>query len=193
MGLWEESSLWVTVMADGNRVSEEPVVGIVYSGSFNPLHFGHEALAAAASRVVGEPVTFELATVNADKSALSRGELERRLAPFRGKYRVAVTRTALFTDKARLFPGCSFLVGYDTAARLIDPRFYGDSAAARDAALGAIKASDCNVIVAGRLENGAFKTVANLALPASAAGIFIELPASEFRVDVSGTELRGRL
>ena len=193
MSLWEDSSLWVTIDPEGHRTAEEPTLGIIYAGSFNPLHFGHEALAAAASRVFGEAVTFELAAVNADKSPLSRAELERRLIQFRRKYKVAVTHAPLFTDKARLFPGCSFLVGYDTAARLVDPRFYSNSTAARDAALAAIKGADCHVIVAGRMDGGQFRTLRDLPIPPTATGLFIELPAAEFRADVAGTEIRERL
>lgn len=29
--------------------------------------------------------------------------------------------------QARLFPGCAFVVGADTAKRIIDPRYYGNS------------------------------------------------------------------
>lgn len=30
----------------------------------------------------------------------------------------------LFTDKATLFPGATFVVGYDTAVRLVDEKYY---------------------------------------------------------------------
>ncbi len=30
-------------------------------------------------------------------------------------------------QQARLFPGCAFVVGADTAKRIIDPRYYGNS------------------------------------------------------------------
>ncbi|HTW94213.1 MAG TPA: hypothetical protein VMD30_05445 [Tepidisphaeraceae bacterium] len=192
MSLWEQSSLWVSVDPDGLRIADEPLMGIIYPGSFNPLHFGHESLAAAASRVFGEPVTFELSAVNAEKYSMKRAELERRLDQFHHKYKVAVTRAPLFADKARLFPSCSFLVGFDTAVRLIDPRFYNNSPAARDAALATIKSADCHVIVAGRLESGRFCTLSDLTIPPSASGLFIELPAAEFRADITATEFRAR-
>ena len=31
----------------------------------------------------------------------------------------------LYTLKARLFPGSTFVVGYDTAIRLVMPKYYG--------------------------------------------------------------------
>jgi hypothetical protein len=59
-------------------------------------------------------------------------EVQRRVAQFAGgtssspavgaPYAVALTRAALFTQKARLFPGCAFVVGVDTARRILDPK-----------------------------------------------------------------------
>lgn len=31
----------------------------------------------------------------------------------------------LFTDKAKLYPGATFVVGYDTGVRLVNPDYYG--------------------------------------------------------------------
>ena len=33
-------------------------------------------------------------------------------------------QASLFTDKARLFPRSAFVIGYDTAVRLVAPRYY---------------------------------------------------------------------
>jgi hypothetical protein len=187
--LWSQTARWVVIGPDGTRSVETPVTGCVYSGSFNPLHFGHEALAAAAERAIGLPVTFEIPAVNAEKAALQRGELERRLAQFRGR-RVAVTRAPLFSDKARLFPGCIFVVGYDTAVRLLDTRFYGGRDEARDQSLATLREAGCRVLVAGRLDGAEFRTMRHLTISANAEGLFFELPESAFRADVSGTALR---
>lgn len=187
--LWAAQTPYVAVEKSGHRQPAPPVRGIVYSGSFNPLHFGHEALAAAAT-ATGLPVTFEIPAVNADKAPLTRAELERRLAQFMGRHDVLVTRTPLFADKARLFPGCTFLMGYDTAERLIDPRFYGDSPSALDQALTEVRSQSCRVMVAGRLDGDAYKTLKDLPIPASAADLFIELPG--FRADISATALRAQ-
>jgi hypothetical protein len=162
------------------------VRGIIYSGSFNPLHFGHEALAGATGRAV----TFELSATNAEKSPLDRRELERRLGQFRHQ-RVAVTRAPLFADKARLFPRSVFLVGHDTAARLVDARFYGNRKAACDRALAAIRSAGCRVLVAGRLEEGVFKTLDDIIVPMGADKLFVSLP--NFRADVSATALRAAM
>jgi hypothetical protein len=187
MGKWAR---WITIEPDGTRKKESHVAGCIYCGSFNPLHFGHEALAAAAERVTGLPVTLEMTAVNADKAPLHRSELERRLDQFHGHRRVVITCAPLFSDKARLFPGCTFVMGIDTAVRLLEPRFYNDSDAQRDQSLKILSDAGCKVLVAGRVEGNSFRTLSEVSIPPAAQGLFSELPESAFRADVSGTALR---
>jgi Cytidylyltransferase-like len=182
----------VTVAPDGIPTMDQPVTGAILSGSFNPLHAGHERLAEAASATLGRPVTFELPIVNADKPPLSYAEIERRLAQFRWRYTAVLSRAALFRDKATLFPGCVFIVGYDTAVRLVEPRYYG-STTERDAALAAIRAAGCRFLVAGRLLDGSYRTLADIAVPAAARDLFSALPESAFRVDLSSSAIRERM
>ncbi|MGA2231671.1 MAG: hypothetical protein ABSH22_12295 [Tepidisphaeraceae bacterium] len=181
----------VTIDGLGRRISGAPPgVGLVYPGSFNPLHFGHESLAAAAERICKLPLIYELAVINAEKSPLQRPELERRLAPFWRRHPVALTRAPLFADKAALFPGATFILGFDTAARLLDTRFYGGSESARDQALAAIGAAGCRVLVAGRLDGATFRKLSDLSIPAAFKSLFIELAESDFRADISATYIR---
>ena len=179
----------VLVAPDGTLLAEQQLVGGLLSGSFIPLHAGHERLAQAAAIVLGMPVLFELPVVNADKPPLSYAEVERRLEQFRGRYTVVLTRAPLFRDKATLFPGCVFVVGYDTAARLVDPRYYGDEAG-RDAALADIRAAGCRFLVAGRAVGGVFRTLSDIAIPERFRDLFSELPESVFRLDLSSTAIR---
>jgi hypothetical protein len=181
----------VLVAPDGTPAADQPVAGALLSGSFNPLHAGHERLAQAAAATLGLPVTFELPILNADKAPLGYAEIERRLAQFRWRYPVALSRAALFVEKAALFPGCVFVLGYDTAVRLVDPRYYGGEAA-RDAALAAIRAQGCRFLVAGRVQDGAFHTLDQIAIPAHARDMFTGLPEQAFRVDLSSTAIRAQ-
>jgi hypothetical protein len=128
----------VTVHPDARLVPDEPFAGVILSGSFNPLHCGHETMLRVAGKFLGLPVAYELPVVNADKPALTPREIERRLWQSR-RYPVILTRVPLFREKAELFPGCTFAVGYDTAVRLVDPRYYGGPAG-RDEALADIAA-----------------------------------------------------
>lgn len=178
----------VTVRPDRRRTAHEPFSGALLSGSFNPLHCGHETMLRVAGRFTGLPAAYELPVINADKPPLSANEVERRVDQFR-QYPVILTRAPLFVDKAALFPGATFVVGYDTAVRLIDPRYYGGEAG-QDAALEAIRERGCRFLVAARPMPDGIHTLGDVAVPDTFAGLFIELPRSEFLLDLSSTELR---
>jgi hypothetical protein len=179
----------VFVGKDGRICRECAPPAALLSGSFNPLHAGHEYLAQAAAVVLDTPVTFELPVLNADKPPLRYIELERRLDQFRGRYPVVLTRTPLFVQKADLFPGCTFVIGYDTALRIIDPRYY-DGEAGRDAAFARIAAQRCTFLVAGRVRDGIFRTLADIDMPPALRPLFRELPERLFRIDLSSTAIR---
>src|SRR5262249_53294450 len=137
----------------------------VLSGSFNPLHTGHTGLAAVAAERLGVPVAFELSVANVDKPELSAEEVVRRVGQFAGVGPIWVTRAATFEAKVDLFPGAAFVLGFDTAARLIDPNYYGGDPATRDAALRKLLACGCRVVVGGRVEpGGAFRVWSGEAL-----------------------------
>ena len=57
----------------------------------------------------------------------------------------------LFTDKARLFPDSVFAVGYDTAVRLVAPKYYGGSNDGMVLAMAALHGARCRLLVAGRV------------------------------------------
>lgn len=181
----------VCVEADGRVRSDAPPPAILLPGSFNPLHHGHTALAEATASGAGTPVAFEIAVVNADKPPLADEEVRRRLAQFAWRAPVWLTRQPTFPGKARLFPGAAFVVGADTAARVVDPRFYGGDPSRRDAELGDFRSLGCRFLVAGRADaEGRFLGLGDLAIPEPLRELFAELPASSFRVDVSSTSLR---
>jgi len=172
----------------------EPPVGIL-SGSFHPLHDGHEELRRTAEGILEGPVYFELPVINADKPSLDVNDVAARLAQFPAP--VAVTGAATFVEKARLFPGVTFVVGADTAERILQPRFYAGSeagdaggGAAVTAALREIAAAECRFLVACRQVGGRFCRLGDLEVPAVFRDLFEELPPRLFRHDVSSTEIR---
>lgn len=167
---------------------ERPAV--LLSGAFNPVHAGHWGLAEAGAQATALPMLFELSVSNVDKPPLSASEVERRLAAFRGRAGVWVTRAPRFLHKAQLFPGATFIVGVDTAQRIIDPAYYADEAALLDA-LQSVKAQGCRFLVAGRKNKaGRFVQASDLVFPPACADLFTALSADVFRCDLSSTELR---
>lgn len=181
----------VSVYRSGTRRALAPPPGVVLSGSFNPLHHGHLALAEAASNRLELPYLFEMSVRNADKPPLSRTELERRLGQFPGRAEVVLTGEPYFAAKATLLPGSTFVVGYDTAVRLLDSRYYvGESGL--EEAMQALRRSGSHVLVAGRATSDGFLGLEDLSIPDPLRDLFVSLSEDEFRADVSSTELRAR-
>ncbi len=179
------------VHADGRQSADEPVNGGIFSGSFNPLHEGHEDLARAASRIMDKPVSFELSVANVDKPPLREDEVRRRVAQFAGKGSVVLTRAPVFYKKAQLLPGCTFVIGADTAVRLVDPRYYGGGAQMMTALEG-MRQMDCRILVAGRADGSVFRTLSDVQIPDGLERMFSAIPESEFRSDISSTQIRDR-
>ena len=180
----------VMVYPDGRMAAEEPVRAAILSGSFNPIHQGHEKLARVASQMLGTQVVFEMSVLNVDKAPLEESEVRRLLPQFEGRWHVVLTRARTFREKAALFPGCVFVIGWDTAVRLVHPRYYGGREAAMHAALAEIRAAGCRFLVAGRADGDSFKTLADVPVPMEFADLLEEVPESRFRLDISSTALR---
>jgi len=162
----------------------------ILSGSFNPLHHGHIDLAATAARRLGVPVHFELSIANADKPELPHEEIERRAAQFAGVGPLWLTRAPTFEMKADLFPGAAFVLGWDTAVRVIDPKYYG-GIDGRNAAMRKLLGCGCRFVVAGRVDAaGTFRVWDGGDLAEEFAGLFVALTEDDFRADVSSTQLR---
>ena len=190
---------------------------VILPGSFNPAHDGHrEMLAAAAALRPDHALAFELAVTNADKGTLAAEEVRRRAEQFfpvrageklptdsanfeppsdpsEATTSLLLTRAPLFSQKAALFPGATFVVGYDTAIRLVMPKYYGGEVEMLRA-FEEIRNLGCSFVVAGRAattaEGKAFLTLADVDVPEQLRDVFEALPG--FRNDISSTEIRER-
>ncbi|MBX9679598.1 MAG: hypothetical protein K2X38_12600 [Gemmataceae bacterium] len=160
-------------------------------GSFDPLHEAHIRLAHLAAEMLGRPVAFELSVANVDKPPLSDVEIERRLAQFAGLAEVWLTRASRFIEKAACFPGSTFVVGADTAARVVSARYDDGDTGRRDAALDCLRQAGCSFLVAARADAaGQCWRLEDLDIPAAWRDLFLGIPETRFRLDLSSTELR---
>ncbi|MBI1309910.1 hypothetical protein GC176_01280 [bacterium] len=183
-----ESHIWS--LPDGSLSDTVPArpAGLL-SGAFNPLHCGHRGMRTAAEELLDGPVYFELPVVNADKPPLDCFAIEERRRQF-FDVPVVLTSAPRFVDKAHLFPETTFVIGFDTAQRIIDPRFYGGTEAAMCESLAAIDSLGCRFLVAGRVVEGVYHSLSDLPLPEGFEELFTEIPEDRFREDVSSTDLR---
>jgi nicotinamide mononucleotide (NMN) deamidase PncC len=177
----------VAVLRNSAHATTRP---ILFPGAFNPLHNAHKRMAELAAQRCGSPVTFELSIANVDKPPLDFIEIADRLAQFRGAP-VLLTRAPTFVEKAEIAPGCVFVVGVDTLLRIGDPVYYGGDVAQRDAAIETLANSGCRFVVFGRSLEESFHSISDVEVPPALRTLCDEVPESEFREDVSSTELRG--
>lgn len=162
---------------------------LLFPGAFNPLHEGHRRMMAIAEAKTGLAGAFELSVRNIDKPLLDYVAIQRRLAQF--EHPAWLTRLPSFAEKAKRFPGATFIVGMDTLVRIADPRYYGGEAGLHRA-LAALAQRQARFLVFGRVLNAAFQGLAQVELPPALRQMCIAVSEAEFRTDVSSTALRQR-
>ena len=180
------------VTESGEMLQDAKFSGGILSGSFNPVHRGHIELANKASQILDREIAFEISAANVDKPPLESAEIQERTTQFKGKANVLVSMAPLFSQKSALYPNSSFVIGYDTARRLVDPKYYGNNKKVLFASLQEIKSNNCNFLVAGRVDNGSFKGLDELEVPSPFKDMLIGIPETTFRVDQSSSEIRNK-
>ena len=185
------------VGADGQMLPASsgrcPPAAAVLPGSFNPIHRGHWELARVAERILGQPVAFEISVANVDKPPLGCAEIRTRLAPFNWQASVWLTHAPRFVQKAERFPGATFVVGVDTALRILAPQYYNNDESEMLAALGRMSDLACRFLVACRVDaHGRCLRLSDVPIPPAFAMLFQEIPAEQFRWDISSTQLRAQ-
>jgi hypothetical protein len=154
------------------------------------MHVGHEQMARVACEVLHAPVDYEISILNVEKPPLDYLEIGDRIDQFRPEDNVWLSRAPTFVEKARLFPGVTFVVGIDTLRRVAAPRYYQGSEVACLKAIEEIASRGCRFLVFGRSIGGSFIRLGDLDLPPRLMSICREVPEAQFRQDVSSTEIR---
>ena len=119
--------------------------------------------------------------------------MRHRIAQFAWKSPVELTRAPTFVEKSRLFPKTTFVIGADTAERVVAPKYYGDDAIRMHVALEEIGNSGSSFLVAVRSDAaGRVRALSDIPVPRRYADLFSEIPEHRFRFDASSSEIRAR-
>lgn len=111
--------------------SSEASHKVIFPGSFNPIHGTHLRMAEESARLLGSKIAFEVCIKNIDKPALNFQSIEERVRSICDILRdkeyadnMILSAAPTFQEKAELFPGATFVVGWDTFSRISDPKYY---------------------------------------------------------------------
>ena len=109
-----------------------------------------------------------------------------RINQFKSLGKLVVTNSEKFEEKSKIFKESIFVIGYDTALRLVDNKYYNDDFRK---SLKIIEKNNCSFLVSGRFINKKYKKPNNINFEGYDY-LFNILSEEKFRIDISSTELR---
>jgi nicotinic acid mononucleotide adenylyltransferase len=190
--LWHKRINHVWAWPDGRMQTDfQSPVSALLCGSFNPLHAAHMQLREVSQGLLGRTVRFELSITNADKAPLNYISIAERVTQFSNEP-ILLTNAATFAEKSAFLPGTVFVVGIDTVARIVQAKYYTDNPQGFLSNFEILRENQCRFLVAGRNTEGHFQTLDDITLPSETADLFQQIPAADFRMDLSSTALRAQ-
>ena len=180
---------WQGLMTRETRSTNAIHVAAILPGAFNPPHEGHFLMQEIAEQKLGSEVAFELSIENVDKPDLDYFDMQDRLKLV-GTKPLIFSRAATFVEKSEVFQAVTFVVGMDTLLRIDDKKYYGHSEAAKLEAIELLAKRNHRFLVFGRVKDEEFQGLEQVKLTPQLKALCIEVPESEFRIDLSSTELR---
>ena len=174
----------IDFVSSSNRIPE-----LIFPGSFNPFHSGHQSMSELAEKKTGLGLAYEICIQNADKPPLSYHEIEKTLNQFNHGHEWVLTKAGKITDKAELFPNSVFIIGADTLTRILDEKFYLNRQDMLNQ-LDLFNSHNINFLVFGRKIRDSFISLESVSIPEHIAKRFSGFGEEIFRDDISSTLIR---
>lgn len=160
-------------------------------GAFNPVHAGHRKMHSLAQDILDCEVQYELSIKNADKLPLDYFDLNERIDQFEAG-ELVITNLPYFFLKAKHLgrnQGVTFVIGIDTFARVLEPKFY-EGETRLDDVIQYFVTSKTNFLVFGRTVEGKFMTLDDISIPASLLPHCRQVKPSRFQCNIASSTIR---
>ena len=182
---------WAELMSNKINyvLSEDASPELIFPGAFYPYHDGHKAMKDLAEQETGKKIFFEICIQNVDKPPISYHQIKKTVMQFNDSENWVLTKAGKFSEKSKMFPNSTFIIGADTLVRIMDERFY-ESRKEMLKELEIFNENNNYFLVFGREYQGKFTTLSDVQLPDDISARFKGFDEEIFRKDISSTSIR---